>query len=218
MQHPDCAWLKWRHTWFKLDYKTRIKLHINICSRFTRRTLQSVLPGQGNFTALSSVVPDRQQHSNDEPLLLPFLAASTHFLSLPWNLKLAVSLDIIVLLTQISKYTHEAHCKGLGLFVCCCSCSLLKTWGCPELSVSNKQLLTSTFLVFFLFLMTPSPCVHLDGVQRTVGSCVWQCGWQCCGWAGCWQPILPDGARGEGAKVQLRCEQLKAGIHTMRGN
>lgn len=37
-QHPDCPRLMCCHTRFKLDYKTRIKLHINIYSTFTSRT------------------------------------------------------------------------------------------------------------------------------------------------------------------------------------
>lgn len=60
------------------------------------------------------------------------------------------------MLTQIGKYTHEARCEGLGLIVCCHSSSCLKAWGCPELPASNKQLLTSTFLVFFSFVFNDS--------------------------------------------------------------
>lgn len=44
------------------------------------------------------------------------------------------------------------------------------------------------------------------------------CIWQHPALAGCSQPVLPSGVRGEGAKVQLRLEQLEAGICTMGGN
>jgi len=136
------------------------------------------------------------------PLRLP----SNHFLSLPWYLKLAVNLDIVILLTQIGEYTHEAHCKGLGLFLRCRSSSCLKAWECPESPARNKH---EPF--FVLFLMTASPCSHLGSARRTAGAHAWQGH----GSAGCSPPIL---ARGEGAKAQLRCEQLEAGIRTMRGN
>lgn len=70
------------------------------------------------------------------------------------------------------------------------------------------------FGLFLLFLMTTSPSAHPDRAGRTAGACAWQ---RCSGAARPW-PVLPGGARGKGAKVQLRCEQLEAGICTMRGN